>query len=140
MVIRMVGNRRRWRILALGMAAQASSCVFLYGLPYLLPELRRGYHLSLGEASVLVSCPLIGVVLALIAWGAAADRYGERLIISSGLVIAAGALTGAGYPASFWSTALFPLAAALTVPRRETSVESVAVAADSTDVSVEPTS
>ncbi|MGD0557806.1 MAG: MFS transporter [Streptosporangiaceae bacterium] len=79
------------------MAAQTSSCVFLYGLPYLLPELRRGYHLSLGEASVLVSCPMVGVVLALIAWGAAADRYGERLVISSGLVIAAGALTGAAF-------------------------------------------
>ena len=44
----------------------------------------------------------------------------------------------AGYPASFGITALFPLAAALTVPRRETSVESAAVA-DSTDVLAERT-
>jgi sugar phosphate permease len=93
----MDGNRRRWRILALGMAAQAASCVFLYGLPYLLPALRRGFHLSLGDASTLISCPLIGIVLALIAWGAAADRYGERLVITSGLVIAAGALTAAAF-------------------------------------------
>jgi len=49
---------------------------------------------------VLVSCPLVGIVLALIAWGAAADRYGERLVISAGLVIAAGALTGAAFAGS----------------------------------------
>ena len=91
----MAGNWRRWRILALGVAAQTASCVFLYGLPYLLPPLRRAFGLSLGGASVLVSCPMIGVVLALIAWGAAADRYGERLVITGGLVIAAAALAGA---------------------------------------------
>ena len=77
------------------MAAQAASCVFLYGLPYLLPELRRDLGLSLASASTLIACPLIGIVLALIAWGAAADRYGERLVITAGLVIAAAALTGA---------------------------------------------
>jgi MFS family permease len=90
----------RWRVLALGMAAQAASCVFLYGLPYLLPELRHAFHLSLGEASLLVSCPLLGIVLTLIAWGAAADRFGERIVISSGLLIATAALTGAAFAGS----------------------------------------
>jgi MFS family permease len=77
------------------MLAQAASCVFLYGLPYLLPELRYHFGLSLAASSWLVTSPLIGVVLTLIAWGAAADRYGERLIITAGLVIAAVALVGA---------------------------------------------
>jgi nitrate/nitrite transporter NarK len=82
------------------MAAQAASCVFLYGLPYLLPELRQAFHLSLGAASLLVSCPLLGIVLTLIAWGAAADRFGERIVISSGLLIATAALTGAAFAGS----------------------------------------
>lgn len=91
----MTGNRRRWWILGLGMAAQAASCVFIYGLPYLLPELRRAFGLSLGSASLLITCPMIGVVLALIAWGAVADRYGERMVIAAGLAIAAVALGAA---------------------------------------------
>ena len=92
MVGAMAGNSRRWWILGLGVAAQAASCMFVYGLPYLLPELRRAFGLSLGSASVLITCPLIGVVLALIAWGAIADRYGERMVIAAGLVAAAVAL------------------------------------------------
>lgn len=88
----MAGNSRRWWILGLGVAAQAASCMFVYGLPYLLPELRRVFGLSLGSASVLITCPLIGVVLTLIAWGAIADRYGERMVIAAGLVAATVAL------------------------------------------------
>jgi len=96
----MADDRRRWRILALGMLAQAASCVFLYGLPYLLPELRQQFHQSLAASSWLVTSPMIGIVLTLIAWGAAADRYGERLIITAGLVIAAVALAAAAVTAA----------------------------------------
>ncbi|MBO0806445.1 MAG: MFS transporter, partial [Nocardiopsaceae bacterium] len=91
----MASSVRRWWILGLGMAAQAASCVFIYGFPYLLPELRRALTLPLGSASLLITCPLIGVVLALIAWGAAADAFGERLVIAAGLAVAAAALGAA---------------------------------------------
>jgi MFS family permease len=77
------------------MTAQASSCVFLYGLPYLLPRIRTELHLSLSQASTLVAFPTIGMLLALVAWGAAADHYGERVVMSSGLLLAAGFLLGA---------------------------------------------
>ena len=59
-------------MLALGMGAQAASCVFLYGLPYLVPDLRHQFGLSLTAASTLVAAPLIGVIVALVAWGALA--------------------------------------------------------------------
>ncbi len=91
----MAGKSRRWWILGLGVAAQAASCMFVYGLAYLLPALRSAFGLSLGSASLLITCPMIGVVLALIAWGAAADRYGERMVIAAGLVVAAAALGAA---------------------------------------------
>ncbi|MGA2825317.1 MAG: MFS transporter [Streptosporangiaceae bacterium] len=91
----MAGDRRRWWMLALGMGAQAASCVFLYGLPYLVPDLRHQFGLSLTAASTLVAAPLIGVIVALVAWGALADRYGERLVITAGLAIAGGALIAA---------------------------------------------
>lgn len=79
----------RWVILALGLAAQAATCVFLYGLPMLMPALRADEHLSLLGASVLISAPTAGLLLTLIAWGALADRSGERLVIASGLGLAA---------------------------------------------------
>src|SRR6201992_2123981 len=91
----MAGDRRRWWILALGMSAQAASCVFLYGLPYLIPDLRHQLGLSLTGASTLPAAPLAGVIVALVAWGAAADRYGERVVITAGLAIAAGGLIAA---------------------------------------------
>ena len=82
-------------MLGLGMGAQAASCVFLYGLPYLVPDLRHQLGLSLTAASALVAAPLIGVIVTLVAWGALADRYGERLVITAGLAIAGGALLAA---------------------------------------------
>jgi sugar phosphate permease len=91
----MAGDRRRWWILGLGMTAQAASCVFLYGLPYLVPTLRHQLGLSLTGASTLATAPLIGVIVALVAWGAAADRYGERIVITAGLAIAGGSLVAA---------------------------------------------
>jgi sugar phosphate permease len=83
-----VAERRRWAILAVGTSAQAATCSFLYGVPMLVPVLRRdGY--SLVQASLLVSAPIVGLLLTLIAWGALADRFGERIVIVSGVGAAA---------------------------------------------------
>ncbi|MDT8909585.1 MFS transporter [Amycolatopsis sp. PS_44_ISF1] len=78
-------SSRRWLILALGVAAQTASCSFLYGLPFLVPAMRAADGLSLAEAGTVVAAPSIGLLLTLIAWGAAADRYGERRIMALGL-------------------------------------------------------
>ncbi|GLY71458.1 MFS transporter [Amycolatopsis taiwanensis] len=75
-------SKRRWGILALGLSAQTASCVFLYGLPFLVPEM---HSRSLAAAGTIVAAPSIGLLLTLIAWGAAADRYGERLVMALGL-------------------------------------------------------
>jgi len=42
-----------------------------------------------------VAAPLLGLIVALVAWGAAADRYGERLVITAGLAIAGASLLAA---------------------------------------------
>jgi MFS family permease len=85
-------SRRRWTILAVGTFAQAATCSFLYGIPMLVPALRHDDHLSLFGASLIISAPMAGLLLTLIAWGAAADRHGERLVIVTGVGAAAALL------------------------------------------------
>jgi sugar phosphate permease len=81
-------NRRRWTILAVGTFAQAATCTFLYGIPMLVPALRSD-GVSLLDASLLVSAPMAGLMLTLVVWGAAADRRGERVVIVTGVGLAA---------------------------------------------------
>src|SRR5260370_9895834 len=80
-------GRRRWLVLAAGTVALTAGSCFRSGLAYLLPA-PRARGLSLEEAGVLVACPTAGLLLALVAWGAAADRWGERLVLTSGLAVA----------------------------------------------------
>ncbi|HXZ64741.1 MAG TPA: MFS transporter [Streptosporangiaceae bacterium] len=78
---------RRWLILLVGLVAMTAGCTFQYGLAYLIPALRQqGFSLEL--ASTLVACPTIGLLLTLIAWGAVADRFGERVVLATGLGLA----------------------------------------------------
>jgi sugar phosphate permease len=78
---------RRWLILFVGLVAITAGCTFQYGLAYLIPALRlEGFSLEL--AGILVACPTAGLLLTLIAWGAAADRWGERVVLAAGLGLA----------------------------------------------------
>jgi sugar phosphate permease len=79
--------RGRWRILFVGLIAMTAGCTFQYGLAYLIPALRHeGFSLEL--ASLLVACPTAGLLLTLIGWGAAADHWGERVVLATGLGLA----------------------------------------------------
>jgi len=83
---------RRWTILGVGTGAQTATCSFLYGMPMLVPTLRSRDGLTLFQASLLVSAPILGLLLTLIAWGALADRHGERVVIVTGVGAAAALL------------------------------------------------
>ena len=98
-----MAGRRRWAILAVGTLAQAATCSFLYGIPMLVPALRRRDGLSLVQASLLVSAPIVGLLLTLIAWGALADRVGERVVIVTGVAGAAVLLALIPLGARTWS-------------------------------------
>ncbi len=82
-------SRRRWVVLAIGVLAQTSACAFVYGVPFLVPDLRDTLGLSLAAVGTYVAAPTTGLLLTLIAWGAAADRFGERKVMASGLLLAA---------------------------------------------------
>ena len=88
-------------MLAAGTAAQTSYSAVLIGLPVVAPALRDHYGLSLVQLGVAFDSVWIGGMLTLLPWGLLADRVGERLVLSSGLGICAGALVGAAYASSF---------------------------------------
>jgi MFS family permease len=77
-------GRRRWAVLAAGMVAMMAGCAFQFGLPFLIPAL-RDEGLTLTEAGLLASAPVAGLLATLVAWGVAADRWGERRVLAIGL-------------------------------------------------------
>jgi sugar phosphate permease len=77
-----------------GLFALTAACAYQYGIAYLIPALRAG-GFSLETAGLLVACPTAGLLATLIAWGAAADRWGERAVLTIGLALAGLALLAA---------------------------------------------
>lgn len=83
----------RWAILAASVGAQATFLGAVFqGLPALGPVLQSDYGLSLGQLGLVLSSVAVGILATLLAWGAAADRFGERRVMVLGLLGSAVAL------------------------------------------------
>jgi MFS family permease len=82
-------------MLALGVLAQTATAMLVSSPAFLIPELHTHGGLSLATAGLIASTTAVGMVVALVAWGAVADRIGERWVISAGLGLAAIAAAGA---------------------------------------------
>jgi MFS family permease len=80
---------KAWRMLALGVSAQAAGSLFLATPAYLIPLLHLDRGVPLAQAGLLAAAPSVGMVMALVAWGAVADRHGERWVIAGGLALTA---------------------------------------------------
>jgi sugar phosphate permease len=106
-----VRTPRRWVVLAVGVLAQSSVCAYVYGVPFLVPALRDTRGLSLVTAGLYVAGPMMGLLLTLVAWGAAADRWGERRVMSSGLTLGAAAMTYVAFSGSHGTGATVALLA-----------------------------
>ena len=87
--------RNRWMVLSGCVAAQASFAALAQGLPVLGPQLRLAYGLGDMALAVVFASVTFGLVTTLYAWGWAADRFGERPVMVSGLTLAAVALLAA---------------------------------------------
>ncbi len=77
---------RPWAMLVVVVIAQASTTVVSATPAFLIPLLHGERGLSLAEAGLLAAAPNLGLVLTLVGWGAATDRWGERRILLIGLV------------------------------------------------------
>ena len=67
----------------------------------LAPALRDAYGLSLTEIGVVLAAEWVGLTFALLPWGFAVDRFGERWTLSGGLAVCAGFLAAAAFASSF---------------------------------------
>lgn len=93
--------RYRWAVLAAGTVATATSAAFGIGLPVIVPTLRAEYDLSIGQVGVVLAASWIGMTLTLLPWGLLADRFGERVALTIGLVGCAFFLAAAAFAPSF---------------------------------------
>jgi len=91
----------RWAVLAAGTAAQAAFSTVAFAIAVLAPALRDRYDLSLTEIGIVLSAEWIGLTFALLPWGFAVDRFGERWTLAGGLTACAGFLVAAAYAPSF---------------------------------------
>lgn len=108
-------------MLVVGGGSQAATALLIATPAFLIPLLHTQRGLTLAEAGLLATAPNVGVLLTLILWGAATDRWGERIVLVTGLVVAvAGALAAvlvastAGYVALALAFALCGVGAAAT--------------------------
>jgi MFS family permease len=81
---RAVGAGHRWWMLAASTLAQAATAVMIHGPAFLIPALHHE-GMSLAAAGAVAAAPTVGVMLTLVAWGAVADRRGERFVLLTGL-------------------------------------------------------
>ncbi len=79
-----------WRMLAALVAVQVAVSYLQYGVPVLLPFLRPALGLDGPRSGAVAVATQAGSALALIAAGRAAERWGERRMLTLGLLAAAG--------------------------------------------------
>ena len=72
----------------------------------LAPALRDRYDLSLTEVGVALAAEWVGLTFALLPWGFAVDRWGERWTLAGGLSVCAACLAGAAFAQDFASLVL----------------------------------
>jgi MFS family permease len=77
----------------------------------LAPALRDKYDLSLTEIGIVLAAEWVGLTVALLPWGLAVDRWGERWTLAVGLGLCSVFLVAAAYAPSFeWLVAYLALA------------------------------
>jgi MFS family permease len=104
---RVFGPGHRWKVLGIGVAANASFSATFSGIPATAVVLRQGYHLSNAQLGVALGLLGLGVALSELPWGLLTDRWGDRRVLLIGLGATAAWLfamamlvvpTGAGIP------------------------------------------
>ncbi|MCO4855895.1 MFS transporter [Herbaspirillum sp. WGmk3] len=85
-------SAHRWKVLAAGVAANASFSAVFSGLPVTSLVLRSDYHLSNAQLGLALGLLSLGVALGELPWGVLTDRLGDRKVLLAGLLGTSAAL------------------------------------------------
>ncbi|WP_116138581.1 MFS transporter [Trinickia diaoshuihuensis] len=101
------GAAHRWKVLGVGVAANAGFSAAAAGIPTTAVWMRTGYHLGNAQLGIALGATGLGIALSELPWGVATDRFGDRPVLIAGLLATALALL---------SMALFMVPSAASVP------------------------
>lgn len=95
-----------WIVLAIGMLVVFGSLgLARFGYTMVLPSMQAGLTLDNTQTGILATSNLIGYLVLAVIGGAAASRYGPRLVIGAGLSLAGVAMVLTGLANGFYSAA-----------------------------------
>nr|WP_061145300.1 MFS transporter [Caballeronia arvi] len=86
------GVGHRWKVLGVGVAANASFSAAAAGIPTTGVWMRSGYHLSNGELGLVLGALGLGIAISELPWGVLTDRWGDRPVLLTGLLSTAAVL------------------------------------------------
>jgi len=82
---RTFGPNHRWKVLGIGVAANAGFSATFSGIPATAVAMRQGYHLGNAELGLALGLLGLGVALSELPWGVLTDRWGDRRVLLTGL-------------------------------------------------------
>jgi MFS family permease len=82
---RAFGPNHRWKVLGIGVAANAGFSATFSGIPATAVAMRQGYHLDNASLGLALGLLGLGVALSELPWGVLTDRWGDRRVLLTGL-------------------------------------------------------
>ena len=75
----------RWKVLGVGVAANASFAAVFQGIPMAAVFMRSDYHLSNEQLGLVLGLLGLGIAISEVPWGLLTDRWGDRKVLLAGL-------------------------------------------------------
>lgn len=80
------GPGHRWKVLAIGVAANASFAAAFSGIPTTAVLMRAGYRLDNAALGFCIGMMGLGIAASEVPWGLLTDRWGDRRVLLTGLL------------------------------------------------------